>query len=232
MTKIRTKGIAAASLILLSCATAFSEGTDNGAWTHHSGGLDSSKYSPLSQVDASNVADLKVAWRWNVTDVEASTGKATRGFRVVPLVVNGRMYLSTGLNLVVALDPTSGDVIWKYDPKAYEFPTPAHGGLSSWGVEYWTDGDEERIIIGTGGLQLIALNAKTGKPFPDFGNNGEVDLSKGLGRQIRRSRYNVKAPPVVCRDTIIIGSVVSDLGSTHSACHPGMFADTTYAPAR
>ena len=84
MTKIRTKGIAAATLILLSCATAYSEGTDNGEWTHHGGGLDSNKYSPLSQVDASNVADLEVAWRWNAMDVEAATGKRTRGFRVVP----------------------------------------------------------------------------------------------------------------------------------------------------
>ena len=202
------------ALCLALSGSSFGEGTGGGEWVHFGGGLDSNKYSPLDQIDASNVSDLEIAWRWNVRDVEEATGEITRGFRVTPLVVGGRMYLSTGLNLVVAMDPASGELIWTYDPKAYDFPTPTHGGLGSRGVEYWTDGDEERIIMGTGGLQLIALDAKTGTPFLDFGDNGVVDLSIGLGRPIQRSRYNVKSPAVVCRDTIVIGSVVNDLGST------------------
>ena len=48
--------------------------------------------------------------------------------------------------IVVALDPGTGKVLWTYDPKAYEFPLPTHGGFAHRAVEYWSDGDEQRIV--------------------------------------------------------------------------------------
>ena len=185
-----------------------------GEWRHYGADQASSRYSALDRIDRDNVGDLVVAWKWDVAEADAVAGQRSRAFRVTPLKIGDRLYLSTKLNMIVALDPGTGKMLWAHDPKAYELPTPTHGGLDSRGVAYWTDGQEERIFLATGGLQLVALDAETGEPIADFGDGGVVDLSKGLGREIIRSQYNIRSPPIVCRDTIVVGSVVNDLGST------------------
>src|SRR5262249_7010119 len=79
---------------------------------------------------------------------------------------------------------------------------------------YWTDDKEERILLGTGDAYLIALDAKTGQPCPDFGDKGRVDLTKGLFRKVDRKQYAVTSPPVVCRDVVVVGSSINDLPNT------------------
>ena len=185
-------------------------------WHHFGGDLGNTKYSSLAQIDRHNVTEIREAWRFDVTEVEAATGHRTRSFRVMPILANGRLFVSTQLNLAAALDPATGDVLWDYDPKAYELPTPTHGGLGNRGVAYWRgEGPrgtpEERIFLATGGLQLVALDAATGETFSDFGNGGIVDLSKGLGREVARNLYNLKGPVTVCRNTVVVGSIVSDV---------------------
>ncbi len=83
-----------------------------------------------------------------------------------------------------------------------------------------TASEDERIIIATGNRRLIALNLKTGKPYPDFGDGGWVDLTKGLGREINARLYMINSPPVVCRDIIVVGSVISD-GPRSPSMPPG-----------
>ncbi len=187
-------------------------------WQHYGADRFSTRYSPADQITAENVAALEIAWRWNVDDADDEVqGKRSRSLVPTPLMINGVLYLTTGLNMVVALDPASGEKMWTFDPKAYELPAGAHGGLKSRGLEYWTDGEEERLILATGGLQLFALDPKTGKQIPGFGGDrGWTDLSQGLGREFRRNQYNIIAPTIVCRDTIVIGSIVNDYGSTKS----------------
>lgn len=182
-------------------------------WYTVSGDLYSSRYSALDQIDADNVAMLELAWSWRVDDSQVASGvRAGRPFRAAPLMVAGSVYVSTPINRVVSLDPGTGEVLWAYDPRAYEFPRP-YGGLSSRGIAYWRDPDDvhdARIIVATGGLQLIALDAETGRPARGFGVNGVVDLSQGLRKPIDRQHYNVNSPPTVCRDTIVVGSAVND----------------------
>ncbi len=186
-----------------------------GEWRAYAGDSHSTKYSPLDQINADNIADLQVAWSWDAAALDASAGESPRGFRSTPLKVGDRLYVSTPANLVAALDPATGELEWLFDPQAYRFEGGAHGGLSSRGVSYWSDGaGEERIVVATGSLQLFTLDPQTGELLRDFGEDGYVDLMQGLGREVTRRNYNMKSPPTMCGDTIVLGSIVNDLGFT------------------
>ena len=86
-----------------------------GEWPSYGGTNWSQKYSPLDQIDRSNFADLSIAWTWESADIALIESVRRRylppldanGLKATPLVVNGVMYLSTGLAQVVALDPDS-----------------------------------------------------------------------------------------------------------------------------
>ena len=208
---------AVAIFLQASACVQVHEDTD-GEWHAVAGDLHSTKYSAVDQVTPDNIQNLRLAWTWDVTEVEEPTGKRAERFRATPLMVNGTLYVSTGLNLVVALDPGSGTLLWSYDPKAYEFPIPAHRGLDSRGVAYWPGSlnEDGRLVFATGRLQLLTLNLETGRLYPEFGEQGIVDLSQGLGVEIDRAQYNIKSPPAVCRDTIVVGSIVNDQGYTQT----------------
>jgi len=205
------------SLILLSGLrtrpAAAQHGAPDGQWLHYAADQGSSRYSPLDQIHRGNVGELRLAWRWLSPDGKiAETNPRLRPgqFKTTPLMIKGVLYASTGLSQVCALEAGTGQTIWVHDPKSYELPRPTNTGFQHKGVEYWTDGEDERIIIATGGRQLIALNAKTGKPYPDFGQGGVVDLTQGVGREINVSQIGFNAPTIVCRDTIVVGMIVSD----------------------
>lgn len=173
----------------------------------------STKYSALDRINVDNAASLRIAWRWLSPDVrilkEHRTIKTWK-FETTPLMVGGVLFTSTSLNQVAAIDPVLGRTIWIYDPKVYEDGTPVNFGFTHRGVSFWSDGKDQRIIVGTGNGFLIALDARTGKPVLGFGNNGRVDLTEGLGRPVERSLYGVNSPVAICKDTIIVGSTVVD----------------------
>jgi quinoprotein glucose dehydrogenase len=190
-------------------------GAANGDWAHYSGDKGSSKYSPLSQIDASNVGDLEEAWRWTADPVHPEARPAT-GFKATPLVVDGIMYVPTSYSQVVALNPGTGEMLWMYETDSYKAGRPGNVGFQHRGLEYWTDGEKKRILIATGGRQLISIDVETGKPDPEFGNNGVVNLLEGLGKKINERAISYSAPPVVCKDVIIIGSIINDGTATKS----------------
>lgn len=186
------------------------QGASDGDWQHYGGDAAHTKYSPLAQIDASNVSDLEVAWTWDAPDghIERQRGGA---FKVTPIVVDGIMYVSTPLNQVAAIDPGSGNTLWVHDPKAYEKGRPTNSGWQHRGVSYWTDGEDARIYIATGTLQLVALNAKTGEPYENFGQGGAVDLSKeGFDEPVSNRLVGNNAPVAVVGDTLVVGSTIFD----------------------
>ena len=141
--------------------------------------------------------------------------------QATPLMVGGVLYLNTPLSQGVAVDARTGQTKWVYNPKSYEEGTTSM--TVTWrqrGVAYWTDGPErhdERILWGTGGGDLICVDAKTGHPCAGFGVNGRVDLTQGLPRADRSERdylnamlYSVQSPPIVVRDVVIHGSSIAD----------------------
>ena len=200
-----------------------------GEWPSYGGTNWSQKYSPLDQVTKDNFKDLKVAWTWDSPDLgllptlppypEAPLN--ANGMKATPLLVNGVMYLSTGLGQIAAVDPVSGKTKWLYNPEAYVHGAQAdYLGWQSRGVSYWTDGKgDERILTGTLDGYLIALNAKTGAVITSFGTNGRADLNaaiRGAKRNalhlVNGERYyvSVDSPPVVVRDVVVVGSTMSD----------------------
>jgi quinoprotein glucose dehydrogenase len=137
----------------------------NGDWPVYNHDAAGTRYSPLVQINARNVAGLKQVWSYRLAGDAPARGPASEA---TPIVVNGVMYLPAA-NRVVALDPETGKEIWSY---------PVTGGAPSRrGVAYWLgDRNNPPRILFTSGRRLIALNAKTGNVDPGFGKEGEVDM--------------------------------------------------------
>ncbi len=186
-------------------------GATNGQWRSYSGDNGSIKYASLDQIHKDNLKDLKIAWRWSSPDNDLR-GPIRLPFiyEATPLMINGVLYVSTSFSLLAAIDAATGKTIWVYDPKSYDYGRPTNLGYLSRGVAYWTDGKSERILLATGSAHLIAVNARTGQLESDFGENGKVDLTKGLRRPVDRRLYSVTSPPIVCRDVVVVGSSIYD----------------------
>ena len=211
-------------IAVASTAAAEAQASDPpGEWRAFGADPTNTKHSPLDQVTADNFRDLAVAWRWTSisTDVTSRHENIRPGlFKATPLMVGGLVYVSTALGQVAVLDAGTGDLVWSYDPRSYErIERPANSGWQHRGVSYWRDAGtgDARIFIATHDLRLVALNARTGALYPDFGANGIVDLSGTLGRPVDRTRITHSAPVAIARDTVVVGSVVRDPTTTREA---------------
>ena len=181
-----------------------------GEWRSYAGEVGGSKYSPLDQIGPANVQDLRVAWRWRSVDHALADADPELQFNptlhATPLMIDGRLFMSTNLGQAVALDPATGDTLWVY--RALEDGAGRPRGGSTRGVGYWHDPerDDERIFI-VSGEQLVALDAKTGQPLPEFGAGGKVNLREGIPHL---EQFRWTAAPLICRDTIIVGIFTVD----------------------
>jgi len=208
----------ALAIAALAVATpTFGQGTRGGEWHHHGGDHASTKYSPLDQIDAGNFAELEVAWRWKSADQRIPWGENGRyytgDYRATPLMVKGRVYAATSHGQVAALDPATGRELWVYDPKSYAKGQPNMQPLQTRGIEYWTDGEVERLFVATLGKQLVSIDIATGRPDPAFGDGGIVDLAGGLGPgDYEINNITHGAPPIVVGDTVVVGSKIFDYG--------------------
>jgi quinoprotein glucose dehydrogenase len=187
-----------------------------GEWPAYAGTYAASRYSPLTQIDATNAKNLHVAWRWKSPDMAIKEADPAVGpsfsNESTPLMIGGVLYTSTSLSQVAAIDAASGETKWVFDPKIYEngLGLPPNNGWLHRGVAYWRSGDDERIVMLTAFAQMIALDAKTGKPVPTFGQDGRIDLAEGLRRPVDRDYYTMTSPPVIVRGVIVVGSSVFD----------------------
>ncbi len=177
-------------------------------WPAYAGDKASTKYSPLDQINKDTVRNLKIAWRKSSLPEELRAifpnAQPIANYEHTPLVVDGVMYMSTAVGAVAALDPATGRTLWIDTlPPRPDGQGPARGG-STRGLAYWTDGRDARILANVGS-NLVAINAKTGKRYADFGENGQVDLLKGFERPITGWRWS--SGPLVVKDVIIVGGV-------------------------
>ena len=149
-------------------------------------------------------------------------------FKATPLMVGGRMFINMPTSQVASIDARTGETRWVYNPKSYEAGTTTMSARwNQRGVAYWSDGPErenERIYSGTGNGYLICLDAKTGFPCRDFGENGWLDLMADIPRAERDDRdwlnalrYSVQSPPFVVGDTIITPASISSYNITKEA---------------
>lgn len=165
---------------------------DNAAaqdWPAYNGGSTQDHFSSLSQINRQNVKRLKIAWKFD-------TGEAG-GMQTNPLIVGRTLYAYTATQKVIALDASTGRLLWKFDSGIVS-------GQPVRGMAYWTDGRESRILAGIMNF-LYALDPATGKPIPTFGENGRIDLRKELRGDYKAQSIVLTSPGTIYKDLIIVG---------------------------
>jgi quinoprotein glucose dehydrogenase len=203
----RARAITIAAL-LLPAATAAQHGAANGQWRSYSGDSGATKYSPLDQIDAGNAHELAIAWRRPAVDAsilrQVPNLRFSRSFRATPLMIDGVLYGPNGIGFVEAFDAGSGETLWVETP--LDEGANRYGGTGTRGVGYWTDGDDARIFVQRG-EHLMALNAKTGAHYADFGDGGRANLSRDLERGLT---HNWSGAPFVVGDVVVVGHTTND----------------------
>tara|TARA_B110000858_G_scaffold189336_1_gene235949 strand:- start:13390 stop:15333 length:1944 start_codon:yes stop_codon:yes gene_type:complete len=196
--------LACASLALGQTGTS----VEAGDWPYYHGSETSLRYSPLDQINADNVADLEVAWRFSTENFGPAVDFVNPS---TPLEIDGVLYANIGSTRnVVALDAKNGQVLWLWRSQEGDRFDHAPRKGAGRGVAFWSDGDKSRVIDVTPGYQLVSLDAETGIPDPSFGEDGIVDLYLGL-RNADDPRYpypdiGLSAPPLVMNDVIVVGA--------------------------
>jgi quinoprotein glucose dehydrogenase len=190
-------------------------------WRFFGGDTGATRYSPANEINAGNVRDLRVAWRWSARNFGP---RPALQMQVSPLIVDGVMYTAAGVNRdVVALDAATGQQLWHWRPT---------GELLRWfdiierlarssgrGVTYWTDGaGDERIFVVMNSFMLVALDAKTGRPVAGFGKDGVVDMTEHLRWNERpglprEGRVANTSPPAIVGN-VLVASISLHTGST------------------
>jgi quinoprotein glucose dehydrogenase len=180
-----------------------------GDWEAYGRDAGGERFSPLDAINRSNVSSLEVAWTFRTGDAYQPPEGRPTAFEATPLHVDGTLFLSTPVGRVIALDPVTGQQRWAYDAKSPR--DKGYGDFASRGVSTWKRGSERRIFVATIDARLIALDAATGSPFAGFGQQGIVDLRKGLRIPPEGfADYQVTSPPAVIGNTVVVGSAIAD----------------------
>src|SRR5437867_4079560 len=173
-------------------------------WRHYGSDPGGSKYSPLKQIDRSNVARLRVAWTYHTKDFDEGNYPASTAFESTPLVVDGIMYVTTPRSRLIALNAETGRELWVFDPKVNRDRPGSQ--LVNRGSAFWSDAKSKRIFQGTADGRLFAIDADSGKPAPAFGNDGWIDLRQDMADQFPNARWGLSSQVVVWRDLVIVGA--------------------------
>ena len=224
-------GLTLAIGVLMSAPTAGmaqGQGTKDGQWTFLGGDAWHTRYSPATQINAYNFADLEVAWRWDAASFGESTPRAT------PSYVDGKLITVTGdRRHVVALDPATGELLWSFtEPNTYRYEYSMRKGYGK-GVAYGEIDGRGVVYIATPAFFLHALDAETGQPLEGWGeavpidgfpSSGSVDLVADLidgwgpweklhqtydpymGIPLEIGYITSSSPPIVVGDVVIVGN--------------------------
>jgi quinoprotein glucose dehydrogenase len=158
-------------------------------WPAYGGSAENTHYSSLTQINRSNVAHLKVAWRFDTQE--------PGGLQTSPIIVGNMLFGLTPSQKVFALDAATGKLLWKFD-------SGIPGTQANRGLAYWADGKDQRILVGVMNF-VYALDANVGKPIADFGTNGRIDLRENLGGDPASQSIYLTSPGVVYKDLLIVG---------------------------
>lgn len=206
----------------------------DGDWAAYGRNNAATRFSPLQQITPDNVGKLEQAWLFRTGDLPDKRW----GAETTPLKVGDSLYLCTARNQLVALNAADGTERWRYNPKIkdksipytaacrgvsyYEVPATAQDAAFNdvaadlavpSGVPVLTQVPRgacaARIIEGTLDGRLIAVDAATGKPCTGFGNNGQVDITVGMGDS-PAGYVSITSPPAIVQGVIVTGHQVLD----------------------
>lgn len=195
-------------------------------WTDWGQGPAGQRFAALEQISRSNIDKLAVAWTARTGDVPQSTGSGAED-QNTPQQIGDRLYVCTAYGKVLALDVDTGEEKWKFDPEAKspnwqrcrglgyfdgnEAAIKASGALGK--PADAAPGCRRRLFLPTIDARLIALDPDSGKPCTDFGKDGVLDLTDGMG-EVKEGWYQQTSAPLVAENLVIVGGRVADNFST------------------
>ena len=192
-------------------------GAPDGEWHTWGGDHGFTRYSALDQIGASNAGDLEIAWRWRALPLG---DRPDRNLKATPLMIDGMLYVPSGQHQAVALDPATGQEIWRYTPLPASVDDRGLG-LGSRSLAYWREGDEIRIFHNTLDGRLLSIDARTGLADPGFGDNGTVMLREGLYPDgSDADSVGSSSPPAVVGD-VVVAQVVGTITAPNQQATPG-----------
>lgn len=189
-------------------------------WSHWGGDLGGKRFADAPTLNPDTADRLEEAWRFETGDTANGEGYfgRTSSFKSTPILVGDRLIVSTPFNRVIALDPGTGELVWRFDPEV-DFDIEYSEMFTSRGVAAFVDSNtpagtpcRARILLGTLDARLIAIDAADGSLCAEFGESGEVDLTSGI-RRVRRGEYSVTSPPTVVNGVVVVGSSIGDNGA-------------------
>ena len=218
---LRATQAAVASLAMLGVALLFSGGYEvgtptalgtgtvnnaTGDWANYGSSKSGTRYAASSQINLDNIGQLERSW-------EIRTG-VPGAFKGTPIQIDDGLFLCTGQNIILALDPDTGEERWRFDP---DLQSPKIGFWDTCrGVTYYESPEAdpetecaERILTATTDARLIAVDKNTGIPCSDFGVDGQISLLAGMGEVIP-GFYFVTSPPTISNDVLVLGGWVLD----------------------
>lgn len=184
-------------------------------WPVYGGTGAARRYSPLTQINVSNVGKLEQVWLSHTGDMPSNAAAAAQyGAETTPLKIGNSLYLCSAKNIMISMDAATGKEHWRFDPKVKDEWIPYTAACR--GVTYYAVPGANpdaacatRIIEGTLDARMIAVDAKTGKPCTDFGTNGQVDAKIGMGK-VFPGLVSINSPPVIVRGILVTGHQTTD----------------------
>lgn len=219
-------------MLLLPILLTLAQAPTNTNWTSYGGTPEHARYSPLKQINKSNVTKLTEAWRYDTADGQGAS-------QTQPIVVDGVLYGITPKHKTVAVNAATGKLLWQWT-------SGLDGNGPNRGLVYWTDGTNPRILTAIHHF-IYALNPKTGRPIESFGKQGRIDLREDLGRDPATVSITLTTPGVLYKDLLIVGGRMPEAlpaapgdiraydvrtgklhWSFHTIPHPGEFGYETW----
>jgi quinoprotein glucose dehydrogenase len=188
-------------------------------WAAYGGSKLETRYSTLAEITPQNAGKLKKVWEYrtgdlpeNQPDPDALEGKYSP--ETTPIKVGNMLYLCSARDIIIAVEAGSGKEAWRYDPQISNGNIPYGAtcrGVSFFAIPNATSADAcaNRIVEGTMDARIVEVDAATGRPCADFGENGNVNLLRGIGRTVP-GWYGSNVPPTIVRNVIVMGAQVQD----------------------
>ena len=195
-----------AGLLILSFIVACSQPEKKyNTWNNYGGSKDNIHFSSLTQIDTSNVSQLRPAWIFNTGDADSAEHSQ---IQCNPIIVDSIMYMTSPTLKLFALHAGTGQKIWEFDPDSNQSINFVMN--NSRGVTYWTDGKKDKRIFYVASSYLHCIDATNGQMVRSFGDSGLIDLHKDLGREVADLFVTATSPGIIYKDLYILGSRVDE----------------------
>ncbi len=207
---MRPSRFARAGLLLALCAGLAQADNSLSTVDQHQTGT---QYSPLSQINRDNVAQLEKAWEYRAGDLPADMDMSQLiSLQDQPTLIGDNLIVCSATRQLTALDPATGEKRWTFDPEIPELSTKKCRGIGNWTDTQAEAGSEckTRLFLGTPDYRLIAIDAATGQRCSGFGDNGEIKMPPSKP-ELWPGEVAAGSNPAVINDVVVVGSSVADM---------------------